>query len=184
MYKSDKQFRINWDIIDGIFENMYAEYTQRIDQFSKEVLLSNLDLLLTYAQRFYARQFITRNQIDSSLLHQFQQELSTYLQSDQLMKKGIPRVDYFAAKLHLSPNYLSDLLKSLTGKTTKEHIHYQLIENAKYRLRATESTIAEIAYSLGFEYPQYFNRLFKSKTGLTPKTFRSQSTELINKLPE
>ncbi len=158
--------------IEVIFENILKEYIQPIDKYSKSVVLSNIDLILTYSNRYYNRQFVTRNEVDSSLLTRFEQEIKTYFRQGILLQKGIPSVEYFAEKLHLSPNYLSDMLKSLTGKTTKEHIHYQLIEKAKNKLRSSDQTIAEIAYDLGFEYPQYFNRLFKDKTGMTPKAYR------------
>ncbi|MEM7552434.1 MAG: helix-turn-helix transcriptional regulator [Bacteroidota bacterium] len=160
------------ELIEGLFANMHNEYSQRIDTFSKDVLLSNLELLLTYSQRFYSRQFITRNDVDSSFLNRFKVELKKYFHSDELIDGGIPTVEYFAKKLNISSSYLSDMLKSLTGKTTKEHIHLKLIEMAKKKLVSTDQTVAEIAYGLGFEYPQYFNRLFKEKTGLTPKEFR------------
>ena len=160
------------ELINGIFENIFEEYTQSIDRFSKDVLLSNLELLFTYSQRFYSRQFITRNQADSHFLDRFQEHLNRYFNSEKLANEGIPSVEYFAGQLNISSSYLSDMLKFLTGKTTKEHIHFKLIERAKERLLATDQTAAEIAYSIGFEYPQYFNRLFKEKTGMTPKEYR------------
>ena len=160
------------EVMENLFENMYTEYTQRIDKFSKDVIISNLELLFTYSQRFYSRQFLTRNEVDSSFLDKFQQELKMYFSSEQLINKGIPSASYFADRLHISTNYLSDLLKAITGKTTKDHIHFRIVEMAKEKLLATDMSVSQIAYSLGFEYPQYFNRLFKEKTGLTPKEFR------------
>ncbi len=158
--------------IDGILENISKEYSEPIDKHSKSVVLSNIDLLLTYSNRYYNRQFITRHEVDSSSLNRFEKELKTYFNKGWLLEKGIPSVEYFAEKLNFSANYLSDMLKSITGKTTKEHIHYHLIERAKNKLVSTNLSIAEIAYDLGFEYPQYFNRLFKDKTGMTPKEYR------------
>ncbi|MEO1049269.1 MAG: helix-turn-helix transcriptional regulator [Bacteroidota bacterium] len=160
------------ETINGIFENMHDEHVQRVDQFSKNVLVSSLELLLTYAQRFYSRQFIMRNDVDSSFIDRFDHQLRTYLRSNNLPQAGIPTVEVFAEKLNISASYLSDMLKSLTGKTTKEHIHYQLMEMAKEQLLASDEAVAQIAYNLGFEYPQYFNRLFKEKTGMTPKEYR------------
>ncbi|MEL6695075.1 MAG: helix-turn-helix domain-containing protein [Bacteroidota bacterium] len=165
--------------IEGIFENIATEYFQPIDKYSKSVLLSNIDLLLTYANRFYNRQFITRNEVDSSLVRRFEQELKEYVRRGLLLEKGIPSVRYFAEKLNLSANYLSDMLKSITGKTTKEHIHYQLIEQAKNKLISTDMSVAEIAFELGFEYPQYFTRLFKLKTGVTPSVYKRSANDTL-----
>lgn len=158
--------------MDQIFKNIYDEYSLPIDQFSKEVILSNIELLLTYSKRFYKRQFITRNEVDSSVVNTFEKELKAYFSQNDLQETGIPEVSYFASKLNLSAKYLSDMLKALTGKTTKEHIQFQVLEKAKYLLLGTDKSISEIAYQLGFEYPQYFSRFFKEKTGATPKGFR------------
>ncbi len=158
--------------LDIIFGNIQTEYQRPIDQYSKQVVLSNIELLLTYAQRYYSRQFILRNDISSSVLNTFESKLHQCLDHAEVLQSGLPSVNYFADQLHLSPKYLSDLLKSLTGKTTQEHIHYQLIEKAKVKLLASDAPVADIAYALGFEYPQYFSRLFKQKTGMSPTTFR------------
>ena len=160
--------------LENIFENIAHEYALPIDKYSKPVVLSNIDLILTYCNRYYNRQFLTRHEVDSSLLSRFERELKAYFKADKPLHEGIPSVEYFSKKLHLSANYLSDMLKSLTGKTTKEHIHYHLIEKAKNKLLATDQSIAEISFDLGFEYPQYFSRLFKKKTGMTPKAFREE----------
>jgi len=160
--------------IAQIFENIFNEYILPVDQFSKEVILSNIELLLTYSKRFYKRQFITRNEVDSSVVSNFEKELNTYFTTDNLSEKGLPDVSYFAEKVHLSPNYLNDMLKNLTGKTTTEHIQFHLLKKAKHLILGSKKSIAEIAYELGFEYPQYFSRLFKKKTGLTPSEFRSK----------
>ncbi len=161
-------------IIHLIFENIEREYNAPIDKHSKQVVLSNVELLLTYAQRFYTRQFILRNDVKPDILQHFERELKRYYRNNQYPSNyaEFPTVAYFANLLHLSPSYLSDLLKSNTGKTTLEHIHLQIIEVAKERLLATNTSISEVAYSLGFDYPQYFSRLFKNKTGMTPKQYK------------
>ncbi len=161
--------------LDIIFGNIQTEYQRPIDQYSKQVVLSNIELLLTYAQRYYSRQFILRNDISSSVLNTFESKLHQCLDDAEVLQSGLPSVNYFADKLHLSPKYLSDLLKSLTGKTAQEHIHYQLIERAKLKLLASDASVSDVAYALGFEYPQYFSRLFKQKTGMSPTAFRLPS---------
>ena len=161
--------------MDQIFQNINDEYALPIDQYSKEVILSNIELLLTYSKRFYNRQFITRNEINSSVVSQFEKELKLYFSQADLQESGIPEVRYFAKKLNLSSKYLSDMLKTLTGKTTKEHIQSQLFEKAKYLLLGTDKSISEIAYQLGFEYPQYFSRFFKERIGETPKEYRNSN---------
>lgn len=159
-------------MIESIFENIHLEYHQPIDKYSKPVVLSNLELLLTYCDRFYGRQFITRNEADSDLLNRFEKEIRYRFSEGSCTDSKIPSVTDLAGQLNVSPNYLGDSLKMLTGKSTQEHIHFHLIEKAKQKLIATDKSIAEIAYELGFEYPQYFSRLFKEKTGFTPKEFR------------
>ncbi len=160
------------DTLEVIFKNIKAEYQRPIDQHSKRVVLSNLELLLTYAQRYYQRQFIMRHDVDASLVSTFESKLRQHFEDQVNLESGLPSVNHLASELHLSPKYLSDLLKSLTGKTTQEHIHYQLIEKAKLNLLASDAPVADIAYALGFDYPQYFSRLFKQKTGMSPTTFR------------
>ena len=161
------------NMIESIFENIAEEYHRPIDKHSRQVVLSNLELLLTYCDRFYSRQFITRNEADSDLLNQFEKEVRKCFNLDTLADVGIPQVTYFAEKLNISAGYLSDLLKTLTGKSTQEHIHFYLIEKAKQKLLAGDKPVSEIAFELGFEYPQYFSRLFKEKTGFSPKEFRN-----------
>ncbi len=168
LHLSQKEERL----IENVFENIYDEYVLPIDKFSKNVTLSNLELLLTYAERFYARQFITRNEVDSTFFDKFQKELNEYFNSYDLTNQGIPSVELFAEKLNMSSSYLSDMLRSVTGKSTKDHIQFKVIEKAKGLLLGTDMNVSEIAYQLGFEYPQYFNRLFKEKTGFTPKEYR------------
>jgi AraC-like DNA-binding protein len=136
------------------------------------VIVTGIEQLLNYSQRFYGRQFITRKKHSSDLLSNFENLVTAYFNSEDITNKGLPSVDFFSKKLNLSASYLTDLLKKETGKTTKEYLLNHVIEKAKYRLLNSNDTINEIAYSLGFEYPQYFNRFFKSKTGMTPLQYR------------
>lgn len=168
LHLSEKEERT----IEQLFESMYAEYDNNMDRFSHEVILSYLELILNYSNRFYSRQFITRNQVNKELLIRFSRLLKNYFQEKQYETEGLPTVTAFAEKLNLSQNYLGDYLKSNTGKSTQEHIHLALIEKAKALLLGTSNSISEIAYDLGFEYPPYFSRLFKAKTGYSPKAFR------------
>jgi AraC-like DNA-binding protein len=149
------------------------EYKGKLDNHSHAVICTGIEQLLNYSQRFYSRQFITRKKQHLDLISHFEKIVEAYIDSDLLAEKGIPQVEYFSEKLHLSSGYLSDLLKKETGKTVKEYLSLELIERAKYRLLNSNATVNEIAYSLGFEYPQYFNRLFKAKVGMTPLAFRS-----------
>lgn len=159
--------------LSNLVYNIQKEYSGNIDRYTQDLIINAIELLLNYSQRFYSRQFITRKKPNADLMTQFERLLNNYFQSTQLAEKGQPSVDYFANQLNLSAGYLSDLLKKETGKTTKEHIQIQVIEQAKYQLLNSNQTVSEIAYSLGFEYPQYFNRLFKSKTGMTPLEYRT-----------
>ncbi|MBN8669246.1 MAG: helix-turn-helix transcriptional regulator [Chitinophagales bacterium] len=155
-----------------IADSIIKEYSGNIDKFSQDVIITAVEQLLNYSQRFYGRQFITRQKVNSDLLSNFENLVIGYFNSNEITNKGLPTVGYFADKLNLSASYLTDLLKKETGKTTKEYIQIQVIELAKNKLLNSKDTVNEIAYSLGFEYPQYFNRLFKSKTGMTPVEFR------------
>ncbi|OYQ42503.1 AraC family transcriptional regulator [Flavobacterium cyanobacteriorum] len=161
------------EILNSILQNIEKEYKLNIDDFSNSVIITAIEQLLNYSQRYYSRQFITRRKENSDLITRFEQLLSEYFNSAALLSAGMPSVEYFAAKLNLSPNYLSDLLKKETGKPTKAYIQSEILEQAKYRLLNSNETVNEIAYSLGFEYPQYFNRFFKTKTGITPSSFRN-----------
>ncbi|MEM9837498.1 MAG: helix-turn-helix domain-containing protein [Bacteroidota bacterium] len=154
--------------ICGIITNLMTEYHQPIDHFSREVMLANLELLLSYSNRFYHRQFITRHQASDGLLQKFEREVRRYFQEEVYLREGLPSVSYFADRLHLSPDYLTEMLKALTGKNTQEHLHLHLIDRAKSLLLAQKS-VSETAFALGFNYPQYLSRLFKAKTGLSPK---------------
>lgn len=159
-------------IIAGIMQTIQQEYYSNIDQFSQPVIIAQLELLLTYSDRFYHRQFITRKIANHQLLNRLESLLSSYFDSDDLIEKGLPTVQSIADTLHVSPNYLSGLLKVLTGQSTQQHIHDKLIEKAKEKLSTTDLSVSEIAYVLGFEHSQSFSKLFKSKTALSPLEFR------------
>jgi AraC-like DNA-binding protein len=148
------------------------ELAQNIDNHSQTLIVSNIELLLNYCSRYYDRQFMTRKTSNKDILAKFETILENYFTSEYLKGQGIPTVKYCAEKLFLSANYLSDLLKKETGKNAQEHIHYYIIEEAKNTLLVSNASVNEIAFSLGFDYPQYFSKLFKSKTGLTPAEFR------------
>jgi AraC-like DNA-binding protein len=160
-------------IVTGIIENLNQEYRSNIDTFSQDVLIAQLDLLLTYADRFYHRQFITRKIANHKLLNRLEAILADYFTSGALVANGLPTVQYVADALHVSPNYLSALLKMLTGQSTQQHIHDKLIATAKEKLSTTDLTVNEIAYDLGFEHAQSFSKLFRSKTNLSPLEFRN-----------
>ncbi|WP_459209211.1 helix-turn-helix domain-containing protein [Aquimarina rhabdastrellae] len=149
------------------------EYSQNLDQHSQTLIVTNLELLLNYCLRFYDRQFYTRTHKNKSIVAQLETLLLDYVNDNSRLQLGIPTVSYCAEQINISPNYLSDLLKKETGKTTKEYIDYFLIEKAKTMLVSTKNTVTEIAYDLGFESSQYFSKLFKKKTGLTPVKYRN-----------
>jgi len=156
----------------SIFKNIEEELQNRIDDFSQDVIISLIETLLNYSNRFYKRQFITRKPANSNLLEKLEEILDDYFNSDKPLAQGIPTVQYLADCLNISPSYLSDMLRSVTGKNSQQHIHHKLIEKAKERISTTNLTISEIAYELGFEHPSSFNKLFKSKTKLSPLEFR------------
>ncbi|WP_300665669.1 helix-turn-helix domain-containing protein [Fluviicola sp.] len=158
--------------LNGIVENIRQEYHSTIDKFSKHIIISQLESLLNYSERFYNRQFITREQANHQVLDRLERVLSDYFKSDDLMSKGLPSVQYVADSLNVSPGYLSNLLRMLTGQNTQQQIHNKLIETAKEKLSTTDLTVSEIAYELGFEHLQSFSKLFKSKTSLSPLQFR------------
>ena len=160
--------------IVSIVENIEIEYHNNPDKFSKDIILSQLSTLLTYANRFYERQFLNRKELSNNLLVQFNQQLNAYVESGQLQEKGIPSIEQIAEKMSVSQRYLSDTLKKETGKTTTEHLQVYLIDEAKHILLKPGRSIAEVAYELGFEYPQYFSRLFKKKEGLSPSAYREK----------
>jgi AraC family transcriptional activator of pobA len=160
------------ETIISVFRMIDEELNSRIDDLSHDVIISQIELLLTYADRFYKRQFITRKTVSSNLLQQLEGILETYFADERSLSAGIPTVHYLAEKLNLSPSYLSDMLRSLTGQSAQQHIHQKLIEKAKERLSTTSLSVSEVAYQLGFEHPQSFSKLFKTKTNLSPLEFR------------
>lgn len=153
--------------------NIQEEYTQNMDRHSQELIVSNLELFLNYCKRFYDRQFYTRTKQNKGVVVQIEQVLKAYFDSEKPNILGLPTVKYCAEQVNLSPNYLSDLLKKETGKNTKEHIDYYLIDKAKKLLLGTSLNINEIAYDLGFEQPKSFSRLFKKREGVSPNVYRS-----------
>ena len=159
-------------LIDICFGNIETEIKQNIDQHSKKILVANIELLLKYCSRFYDRQFITRETANHQVIEKFENLLTDYILSENLQNIGMPSVSYFAEELHLSPNYLGDLLKKETGKTTLELIHLKILDLAKDKVMDNTKSISEIAYELGFKYPQHFTRLFKQKIGVSPVEFR------------
>lgn len=159
-------------VLSDCIRNIKEEYNQRIDDYSQKVMVSNIELLLSYCTRFYNRQFNTRSQQNSEIVTQVETHLKQYYESGQLSEYGVPSVQYFAEKVHLSANYLSDVLKKETGRSAKDHINDFLIKKAKSMLVNSGDSISEIAYALGFNYPHYFSRLFKTKTGVTPNKYR------------
>jgi len=158
--------------IISILTIMEEELNSRIDDFSHDVIISQIELLLNYANRFYKRQFITRKSVSHDLLQRLEELLGDYFSNEQSLSQGIPTVQYLAENLHLSPSYLSDMLRALTGQNAQQHIHDKLIEKAKEKLSTTTLSVSEIAYTLGFEHPQSFSKLFKTKTNLSPLEFR------------
>lgn len=161
-------------VITDIFLNIQREYHSNIDKFSQNIIIAQIELLLNYCERFYQRQFITRKKSSHQILERLETILDDYFNNDNLIEKGLPTAQYMANALHVSPNYLGSLLKTLTGQTTQQHIHNKLIEKAKERLSTTNLSVSEIAYELGFEHPQSFSKLFKSKTNVSPLEFREK----------
>ena len=160
--------------IELLVENIEMEYQNNQDAFSKEIIVSQLSTLLKYANRFYERQFLNRKELSNNLLEKFNAQIAAYLESGQLQEKGIPSIEQIADKMLVSQRYLSDTLKKETGKTTTEHLHLHLIDEAKNILLQPNKSIAEVAYELGFEYPPYFSRLFKKKQGISPTEYREK----------
>ena len=159
-------------VITDIFLNIQREYHANIDKFSQNIIIAQIELLLNYCERFYQRQFITRKKSSHQILERLENVFNEYFGNDDLISKGLPTAQYIAGLLNVSPNYLGSLLKTLTGHTTQQHIHNKLIDKAKERLSTTNLSVSEIAYELGFEHPQSFSKLFKTKTNLSPLEFR------------
>lgn len=168
LFLSDKEEAI----INEIIANIKQEYNSNIDKFSQNIIISHLETLLNYSERFYQRQFITRKITNNKILNRLEDVLRDYFNNENLLSKGLPTVQYIADTLGISTKYLSSLLKQLTGLTTQQHLHEKLIEKAKEKLSTTDLTVSEIAYELGFEHSQSFSKLFKTKTQQSPLEFR------------
>ncbi len=156
----------------ALFKNIQKEYQSKIDKFSQNIIISQIELLLNYAERYYERQFITRKITNHQILTRLEERLNHYFNNAEILANGIPTVSQIANDLNLSPNYLSSTLKLISGQSTQQHIHNKLIENAKEKLSTTELSVSEIAFELGFEHPASFSKLFKTKTNLSPLEFR------------
>jgi AraC family transcriptional activator of pobA len=168
LFLSDKEEKI----MGGIIRNIQQEYHSNIDKFSQGIIIAHLEALLNYSERFYHRQFITRKISNHKIIDRLESLLTDCFNDEKLVEKGLPTVQSIAGALNISPKYLSSLLKILTGQTAQQHIHEKLIEKAKEKLSATDLSVSEIAYELGFEHPQSFSKLFRTKTNLTPIAFR------------
>ena len=168
LFLSDKEKKI----ILGLFDNINEELNTSIDEISQDVLVSYIEVLLNYSNRFYKRQFITRKVVNHDVLTKIEHLLESYFTDEKSLISGLPTVEYLAAEVNLSPRYLSDMLRALTGQNTQQLIHQKLIEKAKEKLSTTELSVSEIAYQLGFEHPQSFSKFFKTKTHLSPLEFR------------
>lgn len=171
LHLSEKEQTVLSNIVN-LIEN---EINERIDNHSQQVLVSNIELILSYSQRFYERQFNTRSAQNSDVVSKVELLLKNYYKTHELIETGQPTIDYLASECNLSPNYLSDLLSKETGRSAKEHINDFLIEKAKILLVSSTDSISGIAYSLGFNYPHYFGRIFKKKTGNTPQEYRQMN---------
>ncbi|WP_430405728.1 helix-turn-helix domain-containing protein [Fluviicola sp.] len=158
--------------LTGIIQLIKQEYHSNIDTFSKQIIITHIENLLSYCERFYHRQFITREKANHHILDQLEKLLTDHFNHDDLSSVGLPTVQYVAEKLNVSPSYLGSLLRLHTGQNTQQHIHNKLIEKAKEKLSTTNHSISEIAYELGFEHSQSFSKLFKTKTNLSPMEFR------------
>ncbi|GAB3787488.1 AraC family transcriptional regulator [Spirosoma horti] len=161
------------DIISHLFDAIQSELETNIDAFSQDVLVSQIKVLLNYSHRFYNRQFLTRKAVNHDILSSMDNVLNQYFEDNKSHQSGLPSVQYISLQLNVSARYLSDMLRSLTGQTTQQYIQQAVIERSKDLLSATSLSIAEIAYQLGFEHPQSFSKLFKSKTSLSPLAFRA-----------
>ncbi|MBA4849533.1 AraC family transcriptional regulator [Emticicia sp. BO119] len=159
-------------IMLNIIQNIQHEYHSNIDKFSQQIIISQIETLLNYSERFYHRQFITRQKANHQVLDRLEKLLTDYFNSEDLLKNGLPTVQFISKTLNISPNYLRGLLKVLTGQSTQQHIHDKLIDKAKEKLSTTNLSVSEIAYDLGFEHPQSFSKLFKTKTNFSPLEFR------------
>ncbi|GAB3918055.1 helix-turn-helix domain-containing protein [Larkinella terrae] len=171
LHLSPKEEQIIW----ALYRSIETEYNNNPDEYSKEIILGHVEGILRYSQRFYKRQFVNRSGLSGRIISRFTESLTKYVENGQLAKTGLPTVKFMAAELNLSASYLSDLLKQETGKTALEHIHIFLISEAKHLLNGPDTTVAEIAYSLGFDNPPYFSRLFKKEVGVSPNQYKKFS---------
>ncbi len=160
-------------LVIGLLDNINNELHTAIDEMSQDVIVSYIEVLLNYSNRFYKRQFITRKTVSNDVLNNVEDILDTYFKEEEALKNGLPTVEFLANRINVSSHYLSDLLRNLTGQNAQQHIHSKLIEKAKDYLMSTNLSVAEIAYQLGFEYPQSFSKLFKKKTNVTPLEFKN-----------
>jgi len=170
LHLSPKEEQIIWEL----YRKIETEYHNNQDEYSREIILTHIDSILKYSQRFYRRQFINRSDVSGKVVSRFNESLAAYFENGQLQQKGLPTVKQMASELHLSGRYLSDLLKQETGKTAIDLIHIFLISEAKNLLKAADNNVAEIAYTLGFDHPPYFSRLFKKEVGITPNQYKKQ----------
>lgn len=168
LFLSDKEETM----IINIMQQIQQEYHSNIDTFSQQIIISQIETLLNYSERFYNRQFITRKKSNHQILESLEKLLTDYFNNEKLLTQGLPTVQYISESLNTSPNYLRSMLKVLTGLNTQQHIHKKVIEKAKEKLSATDLSVSEIAYALGFEHSQSFSKFFKTKTNLSPMEFR------------
>lgn len=170
LYLSEKEK----ETILRIYSFIQEELNERIDKFSQHVIISQIELLLNYANRFYDRQFITRKVVNNDVLNRLEVLLENYFNEEKSLTNGLPSVDFVASELSLTPRYLSDMLRNLIGLNTQQFIHEKLIEKAKEYLAKDELNVSQIAFNLGFEHPQSFTKLFKNKTSITPLQFKEK----------
>jgi len=171
LHLSDRERHI---VMDS-FAKIKFELEQGVDKHTKKLIASNIELFLNYCERFYDRQFITRENVNRGILEKFEEMMNDYFSTGTLQQNGLPTVTYFAEKLNLSANYFGDLMKKETGKSAKEYIQIRIVDAAKTILFSTNKTVGEVAYDLGFKYPQHFSRMFKNSTGFSPNEYRSLS---------
>jgi AraC family transcriptional activator of pobA len=171
LHVSPKEELTIWEL----YRKIENEYNNNQDEYSREIILANVDTMLKYAQRFYKRQFINRSEISGKTVSKFIEEMDRYVTNGFLTIKGLPSVHYMAEKLNISAGYLTDVLKQESGKTALEHIHIYLMSEAKNQLKSEDKTVSEIAYALGFDNLSYFSKLFKKEVGTTPILFKKQS---------
>jgi len=177
-YEINEALHVSHDeqmVLTELVEKIEREYQYIIDRHSQELIVSNIKLILDYCTRYYDRQFYTRTNQNKDFVTRFESLLRDYFKSSRPLNEGVPTVKFFGSEMNMSPHYLSDLLKKETGRSAQDHIYHLLIDRAKTQLLNTTEPISQIAYGLGFEYPNHFSKLFKSKTGLTPAAYRSSN---------